>query len=63
MFTVEISPLSALVTKLALLVSIGWQPIVGGGVKKRDLGFQDPNIFHVCGSVKYMKQFCFVYLE
>ena len=29
--TVERSPLTALVKKLAFLVSIGWQPIVGGG--------------------------------
>ena len=32
--TVEISPQSALVTKLAFSVSIGWQPIVGGGVNQ-----------------------------
>ena len=33
--TVERSPLSALVTKLAFLVSIGWQPIVGGLTNER----------------------------
>ena len=40
----ERSPLSALVTKLPFSVSIGWQPIVGGGLNPYTQNLDKSNV-------------------